>query len=441
MKAIETGHRAPSPPPGVLRLLAGWADDRTAAGYTEHVARHGVMPLWLYAGRDGPGRLIEVVERAGLRGRGGAGFPTARKLVTVAARRGRRRVVVANGCEGDPASAKDRVLLELAPHLVIDGILLAAHAVGAGEAILCLHEGSRLVRHLLAALGERGDGAAPIRVVEVPRRYVASEESALVNFLTAGDARPTGTPPRPAERGVDGRPTLVDNVETLAHLALIARYGGAWFRSVGTAASPGTTLVTVGGALRRPGVYEIDLGLPVSAVLRLAGGPCERLAAVQIGGLGGTWLGAAEAHSLPLTHEDLRAAGSGLGVAALVAVPARACGVAETARVLRYLAGESAGQCGPCMFGLPAIAEDMTVLAAGASLASAALGRLERRLAVIGGRGACAHPDGAVRMAVSALRVFADDVEAHAAGSACAWSRAPSLLPAPRVTGHIADPR
>ncbi|MBN9096725.1 MAG: SLBB domain-containing protein [Pseudonocardia sp.] len=390
--------------------------------YSGHRRRYGPLP-----GLDGP-RLIELVSRSGLRGRGGAGFPTARKLRAVADGRG-RRIVVANGCEGDPASAKDGVLLELAPHLVLDGIQLAARAVGANEAILAVHTGSRLLRTLAAALRDRGTGEVPVELAEVPRRYVASEESALVNHLTSGDARPTVTPPRPARRGVRGRPTLVDNVETLAHIALIARHGDGWFREAGTRDSPGTTLVTVGGAVALPGVYEIDLGMPVAAVLALAGGPVEPLQAVQIGGLGGSWLPLPYADGMPFTHEDARAVEAGLGVAALVALPVRACGIAETARVLRYLADESAGQCGPCMFGLPAVADDMAVLADGADRSGVVVRRLQERLGVIPGRGACAHPDGAARLAAGALRVFAADVARHARGDSCTWTGAPPWLP------------
>jgi NADH:ubiquinone oxidoreductase subunit F (NADH-binding) len=271
----------------------------------------------------------------------------------------------------------------------------------------------------------------PVRVLEVPQAYVASEESALVNFLNTGDARPTLTPPRPAQRGVRGGPTLVDNVETLAQLALLARFGSSWFRAAGTESSPGSTLVTVGGAVRWPGVYEVELGTPVGEVLATAGGAVEAVRGLLIGGLGGSWLDAAAATPVPFTHEDLRTAGGALGVAALNLLPARACGVAETARVLRYLAAESAGQCGPCMFGLPAIAADLTVLAGGTGAASGALAGLRRRLPVIAGRGACAHPDGAVRLAGSALRVFAADVAAHAAGAPCPAARAPGLLPLP----------
>ena len=419
----------PDPPAGSVRLLAGSAESGSPAGLADHLARYGPLP----AGADEPAELIDAVARSGLRGRGGAGFPMSRKLKTVAAGRG-RPIVVANGCDGDPATAKDATLLEFAPHLVIDGVLLACHAVGAHEAAICVGEGNAHGRSMHAALDARRDEDVTIRAVEVPHRYVASEESALVNFLNNGDARPTVTPPRPAERGVGGRPTLVDNVETLAHLALITRYGPEWFRAAGTAQSPGTTLVTVGGAVRRPGVYEVELGTPVGAVLAEAGGESEPLQAVQIGGLGGSWVSIRRARALPLAHEDCRAAGTVMGTAALVALPERACGLAETARTLRYLAVESAGQCGPCMFGLPAIADDMDGLVRGDDPSGATLDRLHNRLGMIEGRGACAHPDGATRFAAAALHVFADDVANHIAGRPCPWVDAAPWMPVPGPT-------
>jgi NADH:ubiquinone oxidoreductase subunit F (NADH-binding) len=407
----------------VARLLPRGADPTRTANLDEHEDRLGPLPLAAYAGRPGRQRLIDTVTRAGLRGRGGAGFPTGAKLAAVAAGKG-ATVVVANGCEGDPTSAKDQALLARSPHLVLDGIALAAHAVGARQAMLCVHRGSPLIGLLYAALGERDRDVVPVEVVEVPDRYVASEASALVNFLTTGDARPTTT--RASERGVAGRPTLVDNVETLAHIALLARFGDAWFREAGTDGSPGTLLVTVGGAVHRPGVYEIEAGLPLSDALELAGGESEPLSAVQIGGLGGTWLPLEDAAELPLAHETCRDVGIPLGVAALVALPARACGIAETARILRHLADESAGQCGPCMFGLPAVADDMAALALGDG---SVWGQLHGRLGILPGRGACSHPDGAVRLAVTALHTFADDVDDHAHGEPCAAARGPFWTP------------
>jgi NADH:ubiquinone oxidoreductase subunit F (NADH-binding) len=217
----------------------------------------------------------------------------------------------------------------------------------------------------------------------------------------------------------------VDNVETLAHLALIARYGDEWFRRAGTSDAPGTALVTVGGAAAQPGVFEIDTGTSVGEVLAMAGGPAEPLRAVQVGGLGGRWLPFPQAVDRPVTV--------GTGVPALVALPDRVCGVAETARVVRYLADESAGQCGPCLFGLPAVADDLEILADGADRSGAVLRRLRGRLGVIPGRGACAHPDGAVRLAVSALEVFAADVARHARGLTCVGVGASPCVPLPAV--------
>jgi NADH:ubiquinone oxidoreductase subunit F (NADH-binding) len=323
--------------------------------------------------------------------------------------------VVANGCEGDPTSAKDVLLVARTPHLVLDGIALAAHTVGADQAMLCVHRGSPLVGPLESAIAERPDDPAEVHVVTVPRRYVSTESSALVNFLTGGEARPLSAP-RTALRGVQGRPTLVDNVETLAHLALIARHGAEWFRERGTRESPGTALLTVSGAVRRPGVLEVDLGTGLGEVLARTGGPGPDAQAVLVGGLGGQWLRWPAAASLPLCHDA--DAPHRLGLASLVVLPGEVCGVSVTARLLRYLAEESAGQCGPCRFGLPAVAEDLSAVALGQ--ADAGLGeRLGRRLGVIPGRGACAHPDGAVRMAASALRVFAADVAEHLAGRPC----------------------
>jgi len=327
-------------------------------------------------------------------------------------------VVVANGCESDPTSGKDSHLLHSAPHLVLDGLALAAHAVGADQAIVCLHRGDPLVEYVAAAMASRSDDPAEVRVVTVPARYVASEASALANYLTTGDARPTSSPPWPSEQGVQDRPTLVDNVETLAHLALITRHGADWFRSRGTENSPGTTLVTVGGAVCGPGVYEVDLGMPIGQLLWLAGGTPIPAQALLLGGLGGRWLSMPSAVDRVLAYEDGSPAGAGLGLASLVALPATACGLRVTATILRYLAAESAGQCGPCMFGLPAIAEDVQALAQG-GMDPALADRLRRRLEVIPRRGACSHPDGAVRLAASALEVFHRDLTNHLHGRPC----------------------
>jgi NADH:ubiquinone oxidoreductase subunit F (NADH-binding) len=416
------GPRRPAAPvpPSAPRLLAGWVATGQPADLDEHLDRYGELPRERFAGRHGAERLRELTEDAGLRGRGGAGFPTARKMSAVAgAASGRRRpVVVANGCEGDPTSGKDHLLLHAAPHLVLDGLALAAHAVGADQAIVCVPRGSSLVEPLEDAVAHRLEDPAQVHVVTTPRRFVASEASALVNFLTTGDARPTSSPPLPAERGVQGRPTLLDNVETLAQLALLARHDADWFRGRGTEDSPGTALVTIGGAVHRPGVYEVDLGSPAGQLARLAGGVTGPAGAVLLGGLGGSWLPLDGASGVPLAYRRPGWTGPSLGLASLLVLPAEVCGLAVTSAIVGYLAGESAGQCGPCMFGLPAVASDLHALADGTGRAEL-LERLHRRLGVIPGRGACGHPDGAIRLAASAIEVFADDVAEHAAGRPC----------------------
>jgi NADH:ubiquinone oxidoreductase subunit F (NADH-binding) len=402
------------------RLTAGWRRQDGPASLGQHEARYGPLPGAGGHREGGQDRdLAGAITEAGLTGRGGAGFPAGVKMQAVAARRG-PAVVLANGMESEPASRKDQALLGRAPHLVLDGAVLAARAVGATAVHVCLDQArTAQVQAVWSAVQERalaGLGDVPITVQQLPCRYVASEETALISWLNGGEAKPTVTPPRPFERGVARRPTLVANVETLAHVALIARYGPAWFRRAGSPDAPGTMLVTISGAVRMPGVFEIEAGTPVGDVLAMAGP--DPGGSLLLGGYFGTWHQAGDIARRPLSAAGLRPAGASAGAGVLLVLAAGGCGIAETARILRYLAQQGAQQCGPCRFGLPAIAGDFARLAASAADRDL-LGRLGQRLRVIPGRGACRHPDGATRMAASALDAFADDVQAHAAGLAC----------------------
>ncbi len=406
------------------RLTAGWHDSRRPASLRVHVNRYGPMPD-LPPGRTGRAdRLIGAVEEAGLTGRGGAGFPTGRKMRSVAEQRG-EPVVVANGLESEPASDKDKALLAKAPHLVLDGAVLAAAAVGASEVHLCLPRGrNHLSAELRHAVGERanaGHDPVGIQLHELPHGYVSSSETAVINWLNGGEARPTATPPRPYQKGVARRPTLISNVETFAHVALIARFGPEWFRRAGNAGATGSMLATIGGAVEAPGVYEIEAGTQIGSALAL-GGVHRQITAVLVGGYFGSWHAIGPIAGYPLATGPLRQIGAGPGAGVLFALPPDACGVAETARVLGWLAGQSANQCGPCMFGLPAIADDFAQLTSGRPSGSL-YERLHRRLTVISRRGACAHPDGAVRLAKSALSTFAADVREHAHGRPCQPAR------------------
>jgi NADH:ubiquinone oxidoreductase subunit F (NADH-binding) len=410
----------------VRRLTAGWHQAVRPASLGEHRDRYGPLP------RVGPA-LTDAVAEAGLTGRGGGGFPTGVKMRAVAARRG-GAVVVANGMESEPASEKDQALLARSPHLVLDGAVLAARAVGAGTVHLCLDRmRTQQISDLERAVAERrGQGWDPVRLLVhgLPRHYVSSEETSLVRWLNGGEAKPSATPPRPSDRGVGRRPTLVDNVETLAHVALIGRFGPGWFRSAGSADAPGTSLVTAAGAVAGPGVYEIEGGTLTGDVLAMSGAADG--GAVLLGGYGGSWHPVGQVAGLPLTAAGLRPAGAAPGAGLVLVLPPGGCGVAETARILGFLAAQGAQQCGPCRFGLPAIADDFTQLAAGRP-EGRVLDRLDRRLGAIRGRGACRHPDGAVRLAASALAAFAADVRAHAAGQPCpASGRGRGTAPFPR---------
>lgn len=401
------------------RLLAGWRETGRPAPLAEHLGRFGPLPADRFRGQ--PAEPVDVVARAGLTGRGGAGFPTAKKLEAVAAA-GAPAVVVANGVESEPASRKDETLLFMAPHLVLDGMALAAAALDADTIHLCVGDDQRaLAEHLAAAVAERaarGVDRVRAEIGLLPHRYVASEETSLVRWLNGGDALPLSRPPRPFERGVGRRPTFVSNVETFAHLALIARSGARWFRAAGTADAPGTLLTTISGAVTEPGVYEVEHGSRVIDVLRAAG-VSGLSGTLLIGGYQGSWHPLVSVANLPLSAHGLRRVGGSPGAGVLVLLPAAACGLLETAHVLKYLAGESAGQCGPCVLGLAAVADDFEELATGHTT-DELLDQLQRRLRLVAGRGACHHPDGATRMARSALITFADEVDAHLRWGQCA---------------------
>jgi NADH:ubiquinone oxidoreductase subunit F (NADH-binding) len=417
-----------SAPEGLPRLLRGLDEGSAVVGLEDHRELYGPLP------KLAPEQLIAAVEASGLRGRGGADFPTGVKLRAVARRRGVAAVIV-NGSETEPASAKDALLLGRLPHLVLDGALLAAHAVGAPRVIVRMSEARRAAAATMAREApRRRTRHIDVQSAAGPSGYVVGEETAVVAALEGGPAKPTFTPPRPYERGLLGRPTLIQNAETLAQLALIARYGPEWFRSLGTAEDPGTVLLTLSGAVSTPGVYEVALGAPISELIGAAGGATEPLQAVLVGGYFGTWVAAREVMALPLARSSLAQAGASLGSGVLIALGRSACGLHESARLAAYLAAESAGQCGPCVHGLRAIADGLGRLARGTANRQEA-DRVLRWCSEVRGRGACHHPNGAARLVESSLRVFADDIERHRAGGC---DRAPAGLPLGRAASRRA---
>jgi NADH:ubiquinone oxidoreductase subunit F (NADH-binding) len=375
---------------GSVRRLSG----AMAPDLATHLATVGRLPAL-----GDRAALLAEVRASGLTGHGGAAFATWRKLETVAA--GRNPVIVANGAEGEPASSKDRALLAHAPHLVLDGVQVAAAVTGATEAYAYVRASSEA--SVRRALAERSD-AVPVRVVTAAESFISGQETAVVAAIEGAPPLPRDVPDLVVRRGVRGRATLVQNVETLAHVALVARYGSAWFRQLGTEAQPGTFLASVSGAVHRPGVHEVAYGVALGEVIEQAGGASEPVQAVLVGGYHGVWL-PADAVSAPMSVEGLAPWGAGPGAGVVLVLGRSESGLAVTARIAAYLAGEGARQCGPCLNGLPAMATVLGRMARGERDADLPR-QVEWLTRVVEGRGACHHPDGTARMVRSALEVF-----------------------------------
>lgn len=367
-----------------------------------HLRRYGPRPV---CRAEAGAALIEAIDDARLTGRGGGHLPSAIKWRAV--RRSvtpeRGSVVVANGAEGEPLSRKDAALLELRPHVVLDGLACAAEALAADRAVVWLHAGAHAARSAVArALAERAQARLDEPHMEIaigPDAYLTGESGAVVRAIDGGPARPAFRTVPSAVRGIGGAPTLVHNVETLAHVAQLAR---GWV--------PASVLLTVSD-----GDLQVVLEAPTEehvqdAVTRAIGGT---VAAVLVGGYGGTWCSWDQLAGLHLTEPDFRARGLSLGAGVLEILRPGRCGLARAAEIAGYLAGQSAGQCGPCVFGLPAVAEALDTLLRGGRRGRRSPALLARYTGEIRGRGACHLPDGAIRMVTSALEVFADDAAAH----------------------------
>ncbi|AHH18953.1 putative NADH-ubiquinone oxidoreductase flavoprotein [Nocardia nova SH22a] len=405
-------------PPGARRIIdvpGDLADYRASGGYSPITA---------------PADLLDQVVAAGLRGRGGAGFPMGTKLRSVIAHSGPgvRPVVVANGEEGEPASAKDRWLLRHRPHLVLDGLRLAAAILDADRAVVYLSDPA-VAEAVTAAIGEAGPMAVPFELHTVAAGYVAGEETAAVRSLNGGEAKPMDKPPRPFSRGVGGRPTLISNVETLANLAWIHRHGAEAFRAAGTAESPGTFLATVTGAGRDAAIYELPHGFSLRELLALHGVADDLVHGALLGGYFNGLTGR-RVLDLTLDHETLRAAGTGLGCGAVALLTEPDCPVAVTASVLEYFDRENAGQCGSCFNGIAAMSAVASALRDGTA-APADLERFDRWSTVLRGRGACATLDAATNAARTLLDEFPDAVKRHRDGgcATCATTPFTALRP------------
>jgi NADH:ubiquinone oxidoreductase subunit F (NADH-binding) len=384
---------------GAPRLLAG-LDRVPVLDLRTHLGVHGPLPA------TNPRNLLALLDAARLAGRGGAGFDFAAKVRALA---GTRRTVIVNGSESEPASFKDRTLLGRAPHLVLDGALAVAGAVGASQVVVAVHDRTSAAA-ITHAISERAD-ARTVSVSVIAGGFVAGEARAVVRALAGGPALPPGRRNHGTETG-----HLLSNPETFAQVALLLRLGAHRFASTGTAAEPGTTLLTISGAVARPGVVEIPIGTPLSIVLTAAGAAPD-LAAVITGGYHGSWVSPDPA--LLVSRAGLAAARpypASFGAGVLIALDHSTCSLGELGRVSAWLAGESARQCGPCRFGLPALAADVQSIYRGdaSGLAAGA-----RHVQAVDGRGACAHPDGTARFITSGLRHLTNEINAHVHNGGC----------------------
>jgi NADH:ubiquinone oxidoreductase subunit F (NADH-binding)/ferredoxin len=375
-----------------------------------------------------------MVQQVDLRGRGGAAFPFARKLQAVIASAQAshsKSVVLVNGCEGEPGSAKDTALLLRSPYLVLSGALLVSRALRAREIVVAVTAGGPAAKSAAAAIKAEPQLKRIARVVEVPDRFVSGEGGAVVNAVNGNAPLPPGRKRLASDSGVTGRPTLLSNAETFAQLAVLALLGPEGYATAGTTAEPGTVLLTVGGTALKPAVVEAPAGTRLGEVLDLCrvspGG------GVLVGGYHGKWLPFETASGVPASRAGLEASGGVLGAGVVLPLGESTCPMGEVARIARYLAAESSGQCGPCKLGLPALARALSGIVDGSG-GMEALEAVRRTAAGVRGRGACHHPDGTARFALSALDVFTDDMAMHVFRGGCGRPVL-GILPVPPVAG------
>lgn len=415
-----------------LRLLAPfdgepWDIDgyRTRGGYE----------AWQQVVRDrNPDRVIEELKRSRLRGRGGAGFPTGLKWEKVVHHRTKERYFVCNAGEHEPGTFKDRYLVQHRPHQLIEGCLIAAFTVGAKESYVYLNaefiEARASLEKAMDQARERGFlgknvlGAGfdlELEVFEGHGSYVAGEETAMLESMEGRPAHPKQKPPfYPTDFGLRGKPTLVNNVETLSHVPHVLRHGAEWFTGVGVEKSPGTMLFSLSGAVNRPGVYELPLGTPLRHLIDECGGGVphgRRVKAVFPGGPSFSMVGP-EALDLRMDFDSLKKAGTGLGSAGVIVVDDATCMVAHTLALSTFFREESCGQCPPCRIGTERLEDLVATIEEGRGTRND-LDKLLQICGFVKGTGFCTLVTGASVLVQNSLRLFRHEYEEHIAGKAC----------------------
>ncbi len=395
----------------------------------EYIATGGYFAL-VKALEKAPEEIIEEVKRAGLRGRGGAGFPTGRKWEACRKAPGSKKYVICNGDEGDPGAYMDRSIMEGNPHAVIEGMIIGAYAVGANEGYIYVRaEYPLAVKHLrlairqaeeLGLLGENilGSGFSfQLHVFEGAGAFVCGEETALIASIEGKRGQPRPRPPFPVEKGLFGKPTVINNVETWANIPHIIRNGADWFRAIGTSRSPGTKIFSLTGKVRNTGLVEVPIGTTLrELIFEIGGGPPEgkRFKAVQIGGPSGGCL-PEERLDLPIDYESLTEAGAMMGSGGMVVVDEETCMVELARFFLEFTQAESCGQCPPCRLGTKRMLEILTEITEGRGRPGD-LELLEELAQGVRDASLCGLGRTAPNPVLTALRYFRTEYEAHLAG-------------------------
>ena len=369
--------------------------------------------------------ILAEIEASGLRGRGGAAFPVGRKWRIAAETPADKRYVVVNAGEDEPGSFKDRLLLEHRPHLVLEGAILAARAIGATEIILYINEtyDDAIVRMTQAIEEARQHSALAeltVRIARAPTVYVAGEDSACLEVLEGRKPWPRQKPPYPATSGLFGKPTVVNNVESLANVGFIVRHGAAWFRQYGTAESPGSMIFCLGEEVNRPGGYELPMGTPLRQLLQDVGGGLKAgtpIKAVLPGGPSCAFLTGSQL-DVHLDPESLKAVGSSLGCGVMRFYPEGTCMVEETLKIAQFFAQESCGQCPACRMETSMLAAALDRVRQGTA-DRALLDQIPKIVEFNRGKGYCALINMPGAPVLRALRLFRSDFDHHLQHGAC----------------------
>jgi NADH-quinone oxidoreductase subunit F len=406
------------------RIATAQAGELAPLDLTSYCAAGGFAELARGLGERTPDDIVGVLRAAGLRGRGGAGFPTAEKWATVSRADDPVRFVVCNGDEGDPGAFMDRMVLESFPFRVLEGMLIAARVVRARLGFLYIRaEYPLATRRMRAAIAEceraglLGGNAPMLEVVEGAGAFVCGEETALLASIEGRRGMPAPRPPYPAERGLWGHPTLVNNVETFAVVSWILRHGAAEFRKQGTAQSPGTKAFALAGDIQRGGLVEVPMGLTLRRIIEEVGGGTNDgrpFKAIQVGGPSGGCIPYA-ASDVPVDYEALLSAGAMMGSGGLVVLGQRDCIVDIVLYFLRFTASESCGRCVPCRMGSRKLLGLLDALATGTAKAGV-LEDLEETAAYVKANSLCGLGRSAPNPVISALRHFRSEFEAHVEG-------------------------